>query len=65
MKAVAIALAVIFAVIGVLYLGGWLQFATSHPGRHVSHFVLFEVLAGLSLVWLRFGAGKPSSPGLR
>ncbi len=64
MKPLAIALAVIFAIIGILYLLGVLQIGTSHPGRHVSHFILFEVLAALSLVWLRFQASS-SSPSLR
>ncbi|GAC1299563.1 MAG: hypothetical protein NVSMB19_04080 [Vulcanimicrobiaceae bacterium] len=64
MKPLAIALAVIFAIVGLLYLLGILQVGTSHPGRHVSHFILFEVLAGLSLVWLRFQASS-SSPSLR
>lgn len=62
MKALAIALAVIFAIVGLLYLIGVLQIGTSHGGRHVSHFILFEVLAALSLVWLRFQAkAAPSS----
>ncbi len=65
MKPLAIALAVIFAIVGILYLLGALQIGTSHPGRHVSHFILFEVLAALSLVWLRFQSNKPSTPSMR
>ena len=66
MKPLAIALAVAFAILGVLYLLGAVQLFVSHPGgRHLSHFVLFEVLAALSLVWLRFQSKKPSTPSLR
>ena len=39
MKALALALAAIFFIIAFLYLFGILQIGTSHPGRHVSHFV--------------------------
>jgi hypothetical protein len=63
LKAVALALAVVFFIIAVLYLVGVLQIGASHPGRHVSHAALFAVLGVLSLVWMRF-QGKPS-PGLR
>ncbi|GAC1395649.1 MAG: hypothetical protein NVS2B8_15040 [Vulcanimicrobiaceae bacterium] len=65
MKPLAITLAAVFAIIGILYLLGVLQLGTSHPGRHVSHFVLFEVLAALSLVWLRFQSAKPTTPSMR
>lgn len=61
MKPLAIALAVIFAIVGLLYLLGVLQIGASHPGRHVSHFILFEVLAALSLLWLRFQASSSTS----
>ncbi len=56
MKIGAVALAVVFLIIGVLYLTGTLQLGThGPPGKHhVSHFVLFVVLAGLCLVWARF-----------
>jgi hypothetical protein len=54
MKALALGLAALFFIVAFLYLFGVLQIGTSHPGRHVSHFVLFAVLGGLSLVWARF-----------
>ncbi len=57
MKIAAIGLAVVFALIGVYYI--------ATPPHHVKHFVLFEILAALSLVWLRFQAGKPTTPSLR
>jgi hypothetical protein len=62
LKAVPIALAVIFFIISALYLLGILQIGASHPGRHVSHAILFAVLGVLSLVWMRFQAA-PASPG--
>ena len=57
MKAFAVVLAIVFFVIALLYLLGLLQLGTSHPGRHVSHAVLFAVLGVLSLVWMRFQTG--------
>ncbi len=60
MKNLALGLALVFFVIAFLYLFGILQIGTSHPGRHVSHFVLFAVLGGLSLVWSRFAGRAPA-----
>jgi ABC-type transport system involved in multi-copper enzyme maturation permease subunit len=60
-KALALALAAIFFIIAFLYLFGILQIGTSHPGRHVSHFVLFAVLGILSLVWIRFQSNSAAS----
>lgn len=60
MKALALALAVVCFVVAVLYLLGILQIGASHGGRHVTHFVLFAVLGGLCLVWMRF-ASAPSA----
>ena len=57
MKIVAIAAAVILALVGIYYIAA--------PPHHVKHFVLFEVLAALSLVWLRFQSKKPTTPSLR
>ena len=61
MKALPVALAVICFIIAALYLLGILQVGASHPGRHISHAVVFAVLGLLSLVWMRFqsaSAGK-------
>jgi hypothetical protein len=61
LKGLALGLAVIFFIIGFLYLFGVLQIGTSHGGgRHVSHFVLFVVLGILSLVWMRFASSGAS-----
>jgi hypothetical protein len=60
LKALALALAVVFFIIGFLYLFGILQIGTSHGGHHVSHFVLFVVLGILSLVWMRFASSGAS-----
>ncbi len=57
MKFAAIGLAVVFALVGLYYIIA--------PPHHLKHFVLFEILAALSLVWLRFQAGKPTTPSLR
>jgi hypothetical protein len=56
LKIAAFGLAAVFFVIAVLYLVGVLQLGThGPPGKHhVSHFVLFAVLAALCLVWARF-----------
>ncbi len=63
MKPLALVLAVVFFIIAALYLLGILQIGASHPGRHVSHAILFAVLGVLSLVWMRFQSSSPS--GLR
>ncbi len=61
MKVLALALAVVFFLVAILYLVGVLQIGVSHAGgRHVSHAALFAVLGVLSLVWMRF-QGAPSS----
>jgi ABC-type transport system involved in multi-copper enzyme maturation permease subunit len=59
MKALALVLAVVFFIVAILYWTGALQFATSHPGPHPTHAILFAALALLSLVWMRFqGSGS-------
>jgi hypothetical protein len=60
MKALAIALAVIFFVLAGIYL-----LPAGPLGHHVKHAVIFFVLALLSLVWLRFQAGGASAPSRR
>jgi ABC-type transport system involved in multi-copper enzyme maturation permease subunit len=61
LKALALALAVIFFIVAILYLLGILQIGASHPGRHISHAVLFAVLGVLSLIWMRFQSAAPST----
>jgi len=61
LKALALALAVIFFIVAILYLLGILQIGASHPGRHISHAVLFAVLGVLSLIWMRFQSAAPGT----
>ena len=60
MKVLAIVLAAIFGAIAVIYLipGGPLGF-------HFKHAILFLLLSGLALVWLRFQTRGASAPNLR
>lgn len=65
MKPVAIGLAVVFFILAALYATGTLQFGAHEVGGrahvpHLKHAVLFAILGGLSLVWLRF-AGNAST----
>jgi hypothetical protein len=59
MKSLAIALAVVFAIVGVVCL------LPNGPYYHVKHAILFFVLAVLSLVWLRFQSRGASAPSAR
>ena len=61
MKPLAAVLAIVFFIIAILYATGALQIGSSHPGRHLSHAVLFAVLGVLSLVWFRFQSGTSAS----
>ncbi len=60
MKPLALVLAIVFFIIAILYALGIMQFGSQHGGRHLSHAVLFVVLAVLSLVWMRFQSGTAS-----
>jgi hypothetical protein len=60
MKNLAVALAVLFTVVGLAYL-----LPNGPFGHHVKHAVIFLVLAVLSLVWLRFQSRGASAPGAR
>jgi len=60
-KQLAIVLAIFFFIVAILYATGALQIGSSHPGRHLSHAVLFTVLGVLALVWLRFQSGRSAS----
>jgi hypothetical protein len=64
LKAIALALAVIFFVVAILYGVGILQIGTHEAGPHVKHALLFAILGALSLVWIRFQS-KPSNASLR
>jgi hypothetical protein len=61
MKALAIALAVIFFIVGILYMMGTLQFLAHQPGPHMKHAIIAWVLALLSLVWFRFQSSPQPS----
>jgi hypothetical protein len=56
-RALAVVLAVIFFVLGILYGMGrinlFTQSGTSHP-NHITHLVILWVLALLCLIWARF-----------
>ncbi len=57
MKPLALILAVVFFVVGLLYGLGKIEFLTKSGAahaHHMSHLVLFWVLALLSLIWYRF-----------
>jgi ABC-type transport system involved in cytochrome bd biosynthesis fused ATPase/permease subunit len=55
MKPLALILAVVFAVIAVLYWVGHTPL-----GQHAKHGILFIVLALLCLVWYRFQSAAPA-----
>ncbi len=55
MRVVAIVLAVVFFVLGILYGMGKVNFFTeSHHAHHITHLVVLWVLALLCLIWARF-----------
>ncbi|HEY3675389.1 MAG TPA: hypothetical protein VGK84_05310 [Candidatus Tumulicola sp.] len=57
MKALAIVLAVVFFVLGILYgMGKINMFTQSGPGHehHITHLIILWVLALLCLIWARF-----------
>ena len=60
MRILALGLAAACLLIAVLYFVGVLQIGTTHPGRHVSHAVLFAVLSALCVVWSRFAGNAPA-----
>jgi uncharacterized membrane protein YqjE len=56
-KPLALGLAVVFFVIGALYGLGKIQWLTQSGAaheRHITHLVVFWVLALLCLIWARF-----------
>ncbi len=57
MKALALLLAVIFFVLGILYGLGKIGFLTASGAghaHHVTHLVVLWILALLCLIWARF-----------
>lgn len=57
MKALAIVLALVFFVVGLLYGMGMINVLTKSGtthSHHITHLVVFWILAILSLVWYRF-----------
>ncbi|HTX59748.1 MAG TPA: hypothetical protein VMH02_08700 [Verrucomicrobiae bacterium] len=62
MKVLAVVLAVVFFLVGILYYLGKINFLTESGtahSHHVSHLILFWVLALLCLIWARF-QGSPA-----
>lgn len=57
MKALALILAAAFFIVGLLYGMGMINILTKSGeahAHHVTHLVVFWVLALLSLIWFRF-----------
>jgi hypothetical protein len=57
MRVIALTLAIIFFVLGILYgLGKLNLFTESGPGHahHITHLVILWVLALLCVIWARF-----------
>lgn len=57
MKALAVVLALVFFVVGLLYGMGMINVLTksgTEHSHHITHLVAFWILAILSLVWYRF-----------
>jgi hypothetical protein len=58
-----VVLAIVFAVLAVLYGVGAIQFLTSTGhGRHGTHAILFGILALLSLVGANFARARSGAP---
>jgi len=57
MRVIAVALAIIFFVLGILYGMGKINFFTqsgAQHAHHITHLVVLWVLALLCLIWARF-----------
>lgn len=57
MKTIALVLAVVFFILGILYGLGKINFLTESGGghtHHITHLVLLWILALLCLIWARF-----------
>jgi hypothetical protein len=57
MKTIAYVLAAVFFILGILYGMGKISFLTQSGAghsHHITHLVLFWILALLCLIWARF-----------
>lgn len=55
MKTLALLLAAVFFILGLLYGMGTIQFLThSGAGHHYKHLILLWILALLCMIWARF-----------
>ena len=64
MKALALLLAVVFFVLGILYGLGTINLFTksgTEHAHHITHLVLCWILALLALVWYRFQSSAEGS----
>ncbi len=64
MKALAIVLAIVFFVLGLLYGLGTISFFTKSGeahAHHITHLVLCWVIALLCLIWYRFQSSPQTS----
>jgi hypothetical protein len=63
-KALALLLAVVFFVLGILYGLGTINVLTKSGtthAHHISHLVVCWVIALLALIWFRFQSGAQTS----
>jgi hypothetical protein len=63
-KALALLLAVVFFIIGLLYGLGKIEFLTKSGeahSHHISHLVVCWIIALLALVWFRFQSSSAPS----
>ncbi len=59
MKAIALVLAIVFFVLGILYAMGILNFFSHHAtGHHYKHMIVLWLLSFLCIIWLRFQNNK-------
>ena len=64
MKPLALLVALVFFVLGVLYGLGKINFLTksgAEHAHHVSHLVVCWVIALLALIWYRFQSGPQTT----
>ena len=63
MKALALVLALVFFVLGILYWLGIINFFTASGSthqHHTTHLIACWFLALLCLIWARFQSGAPA-----
>ncbi len=64
MKPLALVLAAVFFIVGILYGLGKINFLTQSGGtheHHITHLIVFWFLALLCLVWSRFQSSPSAS----